>query len=77
MKKIKVIIAMAMISTLVVGSMAGCAKKAAVTPEKTPAAVESTKPVSLALWEQDDPTAQKVLDGLITDFQAANPKHNS
>ncbi|MBZ9686461.1 extracellular solute-binding protein [Clostridium estertheticum] len=72
MKKIKVIIAMAMISTLVIGSMAGCTKKAAVTPEKTPAAVESTKPVSLALWEQDDPNAQKILDGLITEFQAAN-----
>jgi len=73
MRKIKTIIAMAMISTLVVGSMAGCTKKAAVvTPEKTPAVVESTKPVSLALWEQDDPTAQKILDGLITEFQAAN-----
>ena len=35
MKKIKTIIAMAMISTLVVGSMAGCTKKEAVTPEKT------------------------------------------
>ena len=74
MKKVKVMIAMAMISTLVVGSMAGCAKKTAVTPEKTPTAVESTKPVSLALWEQDDPNAQKILDGLIKDFTTANPK---
>jgi len=72
MKKIKLIIAMAMISTLVVGSMAGCTKKAAVTPETTTAAVASTKPVTLAFWEQSDPTAQKVLDGLITEFQAAN-----
>jgi len=73
MKKIKAIIAMAMISTLVVGSMAGCSKKAAVTPEKTSPAVESTKPVSLAIWEQDDPNAQKILDGLIKDFTTANP----
>lgn len=72
MKKIKTIVAMAMISTLVVGSMAGCTKKAAVTPETTTAVVASTKPVSLALWEQDDATAQKTLDGLITEFQAAN-----
>jgi len=72
MKKIKLIIAMAMISTLVVGSMAGCTKKAAVTPEKTSAAVAVAKPVTLAFWEQSDPTAQKVLDGLITEFQAAN-----
>ena len=74
MKKVKVMIAMAMISTLVAGSMAGCAKKTAVTPEKTPTTVESTKPVSLALWEQDDPNAQKILDGLIKDFTTANPK---
>ncbi len=72
MKKIKTLIAVAMISTLIVGSMAGCTKKTEVTPDTTKATVDSTKPVSLALWEQDDPTAQKILDGLITEFQAAN-----
>ena len=73
MKKIKVMIAMAMISTLVVGSMAGCTKKEAVTPEKTSTVVEETaKPVTIAFWEQDDANAQKILDGLITEFQAAN-----
>jgi len=74
MKKIKVMIAMAMISTLVVGSMAGCTKKTAVTPEKTPAVVESTKPVSLAIWEQEDPAGQAMMDTLAKEFTAANPK---
>ena len=72
MKKIKVMIAMAMISTLVVGSLAGCAKNEPVTPEKTTAVVETAKPVSIAFWEQDDANGQKLLDDLIKDFQTAN-----
>ena len=48
-------------------------KKEAVTPEKTPTVVETAKPVTISFWEQDDATAQKILDGLITEFQAANP----
>ncbi|MBU3160009.1 maltose ABC transporter substrate-binding protein [Clostridium frigoris] len=70
MKKIKSILAIAMISTLVVGTLAGCGTKA---PTKTTSSVDSSKPVSLAFWEQDDPTAQKTLDKLIADFHVANP----
>ena len=70
MKKIKSILAFAMISTLVIGTLAGCGSTAA---DKTSSAVNSSKPVSIAFWEQDDPNAQKVLDKLITDFHTANP----
>jgi arabinogalactan oligomer/maltooligosaccharide transport system substrate-binding protein len=74
MKKIKVLIAMAMISTLMVGSLAGCSKQEANTPaDNTPVAEEKAKPVELALWEQDDPNGQATLDILIKDFTAANP----
>ncbi|MBU3154890.1 sugar ABC transporter substrate-binding protein [Clostridium estertheticum] len=69
MKKIKSILAIAMISTLVVGTLAGCGSKAA---DKS-SSVDSSKPVSLAFWEQDDASAQKTLDKLITDFHTANP----
>ncbi|MBU3170563.1 sugar ABC transporter substrate-binding protein [Clostridium estertheticum] len=69
MKKIKSILAIAMISTLVVGTLAGCGSKAA---DKS-SSVDSSKPVSLAFWEQDDASAQKALDKLITDFHTANP----
>lgn len=74
MKKIKVLIAMAMISTLMVGSLAGCSKNEPETPAKdTPKVEEKAKPVELALWEQDDPAGQATLDTLIKDFTAANP----
>jgi len=69
MKKIKTIMAIAMVSTLVVGSLAGCGK----ATDKSSTAVESSKPVSIAFWEQDDASAQKVLDKLIIDFHTANP----
>lgn len=45
MKKIKSILAFAMMSTLVVGSLAGCGSKAAV---KSTSAVDSSKPVSIS-----------------------------
>ncbi|HEY8888991.1 MAG TPA: maltose ABC transporter substrate-binding protein [Clostridium sp.] len=67
MKKIKTLMAIAMISTLVVGSLAGCGTK------KAAPAVDSTKPVNITFWEQDDATAQKTLDKLIADFHTANP----
>ena len=70
MNKIKKIIAISMMSTLIVGSFSGCASKSA---DKTPVAVDSGKPVSIAFWEQDDPSAQKILDKLIIDFHTANP----
>jgi maltose-binding protein MalE len=74
MKKIKVLIAMAMISTLMVGSLAGCSKNNANTPaDETTVAEEKAKPVELALWEQDDPNGQATLDTLIEDFTTANP----
>jgi arabinogalactan oligomer/maltooligosaccharide transport system substrate-binding protein len=69
MNKIKKILAIAMMSTLIVGSLSGCASKSG---DKSPAKVDSTKPITLAFWEQDDANAQKVLDKLITEFHTAN-----
>ena len=70
MKKIKVIMAIAMVSTMVVGVLGGCSSK---TSGNSSTAVDSTKPVSITFWEQDDPSAQKILDKLIVDFHTANP----
>ncbi|MBU3181069.1 sugar ABC transporter substrate-binding protein [Clostridium psychrophilum] len=70
MKTIKTIMTIAMISTLVVGTMAGCGTKSA---SKSSTAVDSSKPVNIAFWDQDDANAQKVLDSLIKDFHTANP----
>jgi len=70
MKKIKTIMAIAMASTMVVGALAGCSSK---TADNSSTAVDSTKPVNITFWEQDDPSAQKILDKLIVDFHTANP----
>ena len=70
MKKIKAIMAIAMVSTMVVGALAGCSSK---TSDKSTTAVDSSKPVNITFWEQDDPSAQKTLDKLIVDFHTANP----
>jgi arabinogalactan oligomer/maltooligosaccharide transport system substrate-binding protein len=76
MKKIKKLIAVTMLSTLVVGTLAGCGSKASVSStdsSSSSAVVASNKPVTIAFWEQDDANAQKILDTLITDFHTANP----
>lgn len=68
MKNVKRIVALACTVALSAGILAGCGSKPSSTTEtkKTDAKVE------IAFWEQDDANAQKVLDGIIKDFQEKN-----
>lgn len=66
MKKVKSLIAIAAVTVLMGSVLSGCASNKTATDT-------SNQKVTIAFWEQDDAGAQKVLDGLIKDFQTANP----
>ncbi|MDF2880598.1 MAG: hypothetical protein K0R54_1155 [Clostridiaceae bacterium] len=68
MKNVKKIVALACTVALSTGLLAGCGAKT----DSSDKAKTDTK-VELAFWDQDDANAQKVLDGLIKDFQTKNP----
>lgn len=68
MKNVKRIVALACTVALSTGLLAGCGSKTDTSDK----AKTDTK-VELAFWDQDDANAQKVLDGLIKDFQTKNP----
>ena len=68
MKNVKKVVSLACIAALTVSVLAGCGK--AATDTKT---TDTNKKVTIALWDQDDPGAQKVLDTMIADFTKANP----
>lgn len=68
MKNVKRIVALACTVALSAGLLAGCGTKTD-SSDKT----KTDTKVELAFWDQDDANAQKVLDGLIKDFQDKNP----
>lgn len=66
MKNVKRLVALACTAALTAGLLTGCGSQST-------SANSSNAKVTIAFWEQDDAGAQKVLDGLIKDFQAQNP----
>jgi arabinogalactan oligomer/maltooligosaccharide transport system substrate-binding protein len=69
-KSLKKLLALICIIALCIGVLSACGKKAAETTQ--PEVQTEQKKIEIAFWEQDDANAQKILDGLIADFQSQN-----
>lgn len=72
MKNIKKIIALACSIFIIVGLFVGCGQKQQTLNNNTSNGEVEQKKIELILWEEDESSAQKVLDEIIKDFESKN-----